>query len=67
MATVDGRGKKRCSTPREGMEVAGHPFCQRLNVLNEARFDAFCEQRSREFFYRKMGLCVAKTGSVSTK
>ena len=30
----------------EEAEVPGHPFYQRLNrVLEEAKFDGFCEQR----------------------
>ena len=41
---------------RERVETAGHPFYQRLNkVLNEAGFDAFCEERCGEFYHRKLG------------
>jgi len=40
----------------ERVEAPGHPFYQRLNkVLNEAGFDAFCEQRCGEFYHRKLG------------
>jgi transposase len=40
----------------ERMEAPGHPFYQRLNlVLNEAGFDAFCEERCREFYHQKLG------------
>ena len=40
----------------ERVEAPGHPFYQRLNkVLNEAGFDAFCEQRCREFYHGKLG------------
>src|SRR6266849_2229373 len=40
----------------ERVEAPGHPFYQRLNkVLNEAGFDAFCEQQCREFYHRKLG------------
>jgi len=40
----------------EKVEAPGHPFYQRLNkVLNEAGFDAFCEQRCREFYHGKLG------------
>ena len=34
----------------EQAEAPGHPFYQQLNgVLEEAKFDAFCEQRCRRF------------------
>lgn len=40
----------------ERAEAPGHPFYQRLNVvLNEAGFDAFCEERCREFYHTKLG------------
>ena len=40
----------------ERAEAPGHPFYQRLNgVLNEAGFDAFCEERCGEFYHRKIG------------
>ena len=40
----------------ERVEAPGHPFYQRLNkVLNEAGFDAFCEERCGEFYHRKLG------------
>src|SRR6266404_8963041 len=40
----------------EKVEAPGHPFYQRLNkVLNEAGFDAFCEERCGEFYHRKIG------------
>lgn len=40
----------------ERAEAPGHPFYQRLNdVLNEAGFDAFCEERCRRFYHQKLG------------
>jgi len=40
----------------ERAEAPGHPFYQRLNgVLNEAGFDAFCEERCRGFYHQKLG------------
>ena len=40
----------------EMVEAPGHPFYQRLNdVLNEAGFDAYCEERCREFYHQKLG------------
>src|SRR6266851_4138708 len=40
----------------ERVEAPGHPFYQRLNrVLNQAGFDAFCEQQCRRFYHRKLG------------
>jgi transposase len=40
----------------ERAEAPGHPFYQRLNgVLNEAGFDAFCEERCRPFYHQKLG------------
>ena len=40
----------------EMAEAPGHPFYQRLNkVLNEAGFDAYCEERCREFYHIKLG------------
>lgn len=40
----------------ERAEAPGHPFYQRLNrVLNEAGFDAFCEERCRQFYHQKLG------------
>jgi transposase len=40
----------------EQAEAPGHPFYQRLNgVLEEAGFDAFCEERCRRFYHQKLG------------
>jgi transposase len=40
----------------ERAEAPGHPFYERLNaVLNEAGFDAFCEERCGVFYHRKLG------------
>lgn len=40
----------------ERAEAPGHPFYQRLNgVLNEAGFDAFCEERCRPFYHQNLG------------
>jgi len=36
--------------------TAGHPFYERLNeLLEEAGFDAFAEERCRKFYAEKMG------------
>ena len=40
----------------ERTETPGHPFYEQLNrVLNEAGFDAFCEERCRGFYHSKLG------------
>ena len=40
----------------ERTEAPGHPFYEQLNrVLNEAGFDAFCEERCRELYHTKLG------------
>lgn len=40
----------------ERAEAPGHPFYQRLNkVLEEAGFDAFCEEQCRAFYHGKLG------------
>jgi len=40
----------------ERAEAPGHPFYQRLNaVLNGAGFDAFCEERCRQFYHGNLG------------
>jgi transposase len=40
----------------ERAEAPGHPFYQRLNrVLDEAGFDAFCEECCRPFYHQKLG------------
>ena len=40
----------------EQAEAPGHPFYQQLNrVLEQAKFDAFCEQRCRTFYHSKLG------------
>ena len=57
------RGRTRGGQKQEEMfyasemaEAPGHPFYQRLNkVLNEAGFDAYCEERCREFYHQKLG------------
>src|SRR5580704_640292 len=56
-------GTKRARQKQEEMfyaseraEAPGHPFYEQLNgVLNEAGFDAFCVERCREFYHRKLG------------
>ena len=41
---------------RERAGTPGHPFYEQLNrVLNQAGFDAFCEERCREFYHTKLG------------
>jgi transposase len=40
----------------ERTETPGHPFYERLNrVLDEAKFDRFCEERCRGFYHTKVG------------
>ena len=40
----------------EQAEAPGHPFYQQLNaVLEEAKFDGFCEQQCRRFYHAKLG------------
>src|SRR5260370_14630854 len=40
----------------ERTETPGHPFYEQLNrVLDQAGFDAFCEERCRRFYHRKLG------------
>lgn len=40
----------------ERTETPGHPFYEELNrVLNQAGFDAFCEQQCRTFYHSKLG------------
>lgn len=40
----------------EQAEAPGHPFYQQLNrVLEQAKFDAFCEQRCRKFYHSRLG------------
>jgi transposase len=40
----------------EQTEAPGHPFYEQLNrVLEQAKFDAFCEERCRGFYHGKLG------------
>jgi transposase len=40
----------------ERTETPGHPFYEQLNrVLDQAEFDAFCEERCRRFYHTKLG------------
>jgi hypothetical protein len=40
----------------ERTETAGHPFYEQLNrVLDEAKFDRFCEERCGKFYHGKLG------------
>src|SRR5258708_37797730 len=40
----------------EQAEAPGHPFYQKLNaVLNEAKFDTFCEEQCRGYYHTKLG------------
>jgi transposase len=40
----------------ERAETPGHPFYEQLNrVLEEAKFDRFCEERCRRFYHAKVG------------
>jgi transposase len=40
----------------ERTETAGHPFYEQLNrVLDEAKFDGFCEERCGQFYHSKLG------------
>jgi len=52
----EGQKQEEMFYASERVEAPGHPFYQRLNkVLNEAGFDAFCEERCGEFYHRKLG------------
>ena len=59
MAMGTRRGRQRQEElfyASERTEAPGHPFYQRLNrVLDEAGFDAFCEQCCRPFYHQKLG------------
>lgn len=40
----------------EQVETPGHPFYERMNeVLEQARFDRFCEETCRKFYHAKLG------------
>ena len=40
----------------ELVEAPGHPFYQRLNqLLEEAKFDRFCEDRCQKFYHQELG------------
>ena len=40
----------------ERAEAPGHPFYEQLNrVLEQAKFDGFCEQRCRKFYHTRLG------------
>src|SRR5437016_8901142 len=40
----------------ERTETPGHPFYEQLNrVLEQAKFDRFCEERCRGFYHAKVG------------
>ena len=54
--TRGGQKQEEMFYASEMAEAPGHPFYQRLNkVLNEAGFDAYCEERCREFYHIKLG------------
>src|SRR5271167_64982 len=57
MGTKQARGKQEdLFYASERAETPGHPFYEQLNrVLDEAKFHAFCEQRCRGFYHRKLG------------
>jgi len=59
MAMGTRRGRQRQEElfyASERAEAPGHPFYQRLNrVLDEAGFDAFCEECCRTFYHQKLG------------
>ena len=41
---------------RDRVEAPGHPFYQRLNrVLDQARFDEFCEKQCEKFYHERLG------------
>jgi transposase len=56
-------GKKQARGKQEDLfyasertETPGHPFYEQLNrVLEEAKFDAFCEERCGKFYHAKVG------------
>ena len=54
--TRGGQKQEEMFYASEITEAPGHPFYQRLNkVLNEAGFDAYCEEQCREFYHTKLG------------
>ena len=57
MGTKQGRQKQEeLFYASERTETAGHPFYEQLNsVLNNAGFDAFCEERCGGFYHSKLG------------
>ena len=43
----------------------GHPFYQRLNeVLDNAKFDPFCETNCAHFYHNKLRTSIAASGPV---
>ena len=57
MGTKQARGKQEdLFYASERAETPGHPFYELLNrVLEEAKFDTFCEERCRGFYHAKVG------------
>ena len=54
--TRGGQKQEAMFYAREMVEAPGHPFYQRLNkVLDEAGFDAYCEEQCRDFYHTKVG------------
>ena len=54
--TRGGQKQEEMFYAREMAEAPGHPFYQRLNkVLDEAGFDAYCEEQCRDFYHTKVG------------
>src|ERR1019366_6283955 len=57
MGTKQVRGKQEeLFYASERTETPGHPFYEQLNrVLEEAKFDTFCEERCGRFYHAKVG------------
>src|SRR5216683_2273944 len=57
MGTKQGRQKQEdLFYASERTETPGHPFYEQLNgVLDQAKFDTFCEERCRRFYHTKLG------------
>src|SRR6266849_338706 len=57
MGTKQARGKQEeLFYASERAETPGHPFYEQLNrVLDQSKFDGFCEEQCRDFYHTKVG------------
>ena len=57
MGTKQARGKQEeLFYASERAETPGHPFYEQLNrVLDQSKFDGFCERQCRKFYHAKVG------------